>query len=402
MTNINIPGSLLPELRPPDEVGRVEGETSEERSAEAGLLAEKHNATLLIYGVITQDEQGYRVAPAFYVNNSGWDYGGEVAGPQRLGQPIPVDLSGDVASQFNQNSLLEARVRALRNLVEGLAFYYNQKYELAAGYFQQATDEAGWRDEEGKEVVYTLLGAAYLRSFLPHRQEFAALERSRRAFNTAVSINPEYARGYLGLGSAALQQAGELFPLSPEQAAPLVWEGKDWFLTAQDATDQPGTAFVDTKIAYGLGLAHMLGAELGIQGFSTAEAQPFFEQVLSDYDTFEQPEGLIWQHAWARYYLGRLALDSDAQTSLASCQKGLDDLGQLSATARPVALATAYTWECIGQAQAKLGRLERAADAYRSAIKAGDQTVSLQVLDLWEAILPQLEKGASAYASPTP
>lgn len=400
LTNVNIPGAVQPELRPPERTKRVEGDTPQAREAQAQRLAEKLQATILIYGVIRRDAQGYQVEPAFYVNNLGWDYGGEVAGPQRLGQPLPVDLSGDIASQFTQNASLEARVRALKYLVDGLSYYHNQQFDLAAGFFQQAADESGWNDEEGKEVVYMLLGAAWLRAYQPGSLDFAALERSRRAFERAVSINPQYSRGYLGLGSVALQQVGELPKEARAQAAPLVWEGQDWFLTAQRAADRPEKAFVETKVAYGLGLTHLLGADSGIEGFSADESKRFFEQVVEDYAAKGHPAGLLWHHAMARYYLGLLALETDAQAGLAACQRALDDMQQLSARAHPVAISTAYSWECIGRAQARLGRLDRAADAYRNAIRVGEQVVMPEALKLWNDILKQLEKGTPVDATP--
>ena len=400
MTNINIPGAIQAEVREPEKVGRVPGNSYEERKANAEKLAKKHNATILIYGVITQNEQGYQAEPAFYINNLGFDYGGEVAGPLRLGLPLPVSLSGDVASQFTQNTILNARTRALQNLVRGLSYFHVQQYDLAADFFQQAADENTWKDAEGKEVGYTLLGAAWLRSYLPGDQDTTPLTSARQAFERAVSINPQYARGYLGLGSTAIQQADILSEQTRTQADQMVWEARDWLLTAQAALDKPQTAFVDTKSDYELGLAQMLGTSLGIQGFSNQGARRFFEQVVQDYDRYGQPAGLVWHVALARYYLGRLILETDPQTALDFCQRSLDGLRKLNASAMQVSRADANGWECIGLAQARLGRLEQAKDAYRRAIDSGKGALRPENLSLWESIYKQLNQRTNAKATP--
>jgi tetratricopeptide (TPR) repeat protein len=399
-TNINLPGALQVELRQPEKIGVVAGNTSDERMNNARKLAEKNNTTILVYGVIDRDEQGYKAEPAFYVNNLGFDYGGEVAGPLRLGLPLLVNLGSDVPSQFEQNTILNARIRALQNLVRGLSYFYIQQYDLAADFFQQAVDESAWKDNEGKEVAYTLLGAAWLRSFLVSSQDKTPIERARPPFETAVAINPQYARGYLGLGSVVIQQADRQSEQVGKQVAPLIWEGRDWLLTAQSAKDKPSTAFVDTKSAYELGLAQALGSRLGIQGLSAEEARRFFEQVLQDYDRYGQPAGLVWYADLARYYLGRLALKSNPNNALNSCQRSVDDLQRLNTRAPQVTLAIAYAWECVGMAQGILGHLEQAKGAYQKAINLGNDVVTPEVLNLWKSILEQLEKGVPVNATP--
>lgn len=389
LSNPNTPGTRQIETRPPDQVGIVKGDTPEARAKRARELAGKHNATVLVYGVISQSEQGYLIEIAFEVKNLGFDYGGEVTGPQRLDAPLPIDLEND---PFEQNPRLETRLRVLQNIIDGLSFFYTQQYHLAAGYFQEATDDVAWDPAEGKEVAYTLLGAAHLRAYLPGSQDLTALNNARREFESAIGINREYARSYLGLGSVRIQEAEALADQAPEQAAPLLWEAQDWMLTAQNAKDKPETAFVDTKADYGLGLAHLLGSQLGIQGFSTEEARRRFEQVLGDYETIKKPGDLVWHLALARYYLGQLSMETDPKAALEYCQRSKDELVELRRV-RQVSLAIAYGWECIGMAQGRLGNPERAASAYHEAINIGQEVVPAEVLEFWRSILEQLEKG---------
>ena len=45
----------------------------------------------------------------------------------------------------------------------GLAYYSVEDFENAVDYFQRAADEERWLKTNGKEVVYLMLGNAYVR-----------------------------------------------------------------------------------------------------------------------------------------------------------------------------------------------------------------------------------------------
>jgi hypothetical protein len=82
-----LPASLRANLRGPELVGVVVGADRDVRAGNAAQVAVRHNATILVYGVVTAGDGGYQVAPEFYVSDQSFGYGSEVAGPDRLGQP---------------------------------------------------------------------------------------------------------------------------------------------------------------------------------------------------------------------------------------------------------------------------------------------------------------------------
>jgi hypothetical protein len=93
------------EVRGPDLIGIVNDDNVAE-------VAKRHNATILIYGVINLDNEGYEVRPEFHVlEEGGYNYAPEVTGPNRLGQPVPfVPPLGASGTLYGLNQKLDARV----------------------------------------------------------------------------------------------------------------------------------------------------------------------------------------------------------------------------------------------------------------------------------------------------
>src|SRR5690606_31601949 len=94
----------------------------------------------------------------------------EVAGSNRLGQPVPFEPPlGEPGALSEINQKLDARVRALRHLVQGLAIFYIGReasdYNQAYAKFEEARSVPGWAPHEGQEVVHLLMGAAMLRLY---------------------------------------------------------------------------------------------------------------------------------------------------------------------------------------------------------------------------------------------
>jgi tetratricopeptide (TPR) repeat protein len=394
-----LPASLRVNTRGPDEVGIVQGEDRDTRAANAAQVATRHNATILIYGVVTPGENGYQVEPEFYVSDQGFGYGSEVAGPDRLGQPVSFTLPLEPGEQVDINQKLHARTRALQDLVAGLAYFYIGRYEEARAKFQHAADVKDWRPEEGKETAYLLVGAANLRLFDqasdPARRD-QALGEASEAFAQASQINPEYARSYLGLGAVAFQQARMRDPegkLAGQADEAKLIEARDWYTTSLAASDQPTSAYVRVKAAYGLGQVHLEGFEQGFAGWSGAEAWHFFERVVAAYKEEPVPD-LAWFAAHAHAHLGRLAgHNRDWETMSTEYREAIDTLGDMAGDSNHNWIGRYWAW--VAFAEEKLNRPSAARDAYREAIRFGEGNVPPAELEEWQNQLDRLEKGLS-------
>jgi hypothetical protein len=372
-----LPPSLRVELREPAIIGVVDGADRQARAKWAAEVAAKHNATMLIYGVVTQNTTGYQVEPEFYVADQAFGYGSEVAGPNRLGQPVAFVPPIDPASLATVNAQLYTRAQALQHIVGGLAQFYVRRYELAWAELQEAATIA---PPESQEVLQTLIGAAKLRAYdqeTDSAQREQLLIQASEAFSRSYQLNKDYARSYLGLGAIALAQA---YRGQTADVAKLI-EASKWYSDSLRAADQPPTAYVPIKAAYGLGQVHLLGIDQHLPGWSAAEARRFFEQVAQAYDN-DQALDLAWFAGHAHADLGRLAAYNKDWPAMASeYHKAIDILRELpNSPARWLALY----WSSVGFAERQQQHPDLARLAYENALRIGAGAVPPEKLKEWQ------------------
>ena len=381
-----LPPELQIELRGPEEVGVIDGQDRAARAASAARIAARHNATLLIYGVIMKNDNGLAVEPEFYVAAQSFGYGSEVAGSDRLGQPVPVRFPLDPPTLATINKQLNDRARSLRYIISGLAQFYFRRYNSAWADFQ---DAAAITPEGGKEVVYLLIGAAKLRASDQESdplQREQALVQASDAFSQSYRLKPDYARSYLGLGAVAMAQA----KIGNTVNAAKLLEATRWYSAGLSAPDQPASAYVPEKAAFGLGQAHLLGIEQNLPGWSGQRAWQLFTQVAQAYDA-DQALDLAWFAGHAHAYLGLLAgRNSDWESMASECRRAIDILKSIP---NPPANWIALYWTWVGAAEKKQGRLDAARAAYRQAIETGTGAVGADKLKQWQGELDQIGQG---------
>lgn len=392
-----LPAAQTFELRGPDDVRPVEGVDPDTRDADARELAQQHNATLLIYGLVGSDAGGYWVQPSFTVLDEAFGYGSEVGGPERLGLPVPFEPPLSQPGTLGSiNTTLDARVQALGHVVAGLGFFYQERCEEAWAAFRQAALVPGWQAEEGKEVVYLLMGAARLKQYNTQEDDARYLADAADAFAEALRLNSKYARSYLGLGSVALLQAVRAGASRPDEEKLL--EARGWYLASLQAADQPASAFVPVRANFGLGEVYLEGSE-NLPGWPGAEARRYLEQVVAAYqeerDAREPepvPPELIWFAGNATALLGRLdgAAGNWAGMS-AACRQGIELLNSLPGRSQQVTIARYWSW--VARAEEKVENLKFAQDALWQAIQLGNGLVSQEELERWQNDLNRLEKG---------
>lgn len=388
-----LPPSLRANLQGPDEI-RIMGSDRATYTANAALVAQRQHATILVYGIVTlsDDRTHYQVEPQFYVADQSFGYGSEIAGPDRLGKPVAFTLPLEPINQEAINGALVGRAQALQFLVDGLSQFYIGQYETAWADFQAATQVQSWEAAEGQEVIYMLMGAAKLRSFDPavtddRDAQMRKLMEARDAFSRARDLNPQYARSYLGLGAVALQEA---LMVTPTDALKLS-EASTWYADGQRASDTPGSAYLHTKLAYGLGQVHLAGFDRKLPGWSSEQARDFFTQVVDDYQNQPVPD-LMWFVGNAHAGLGRLAgYDDDWQTMADKYREAIDMLSGLPGHS-PRKYVAIY-WSQVAFAEKQNGRVDAARAAYAKAIDAGQHVLNPGELDILKHELESLTQG---------
>jgi tetratricopeptide (TPR) repeat protein len=350
-------------LWPPAYTGRVIGDTREERARAAEALAQRIGAHIIIYGVITQANDRSQFSPEFYVSYKGFEEGEEIAGQHELGAPLRVALPFE-AAQFQgvENPALSARVEALGYITIGLSYYATDDFERALEYFRRAEATEGWLQTAGKEVVYLLLGNASAR-LASKAKSINSLETPYDYYDTALDINPAYARAKVGQASVLYLMAMgdptdqsfdtvDLHQLDEAAAA---------FEAALDLGNPPESASIETKVSFGLGQVDFVRA-LATGGDGIAQAEAEFKQVVQDYESGNERVAGLAGHAHAR--LGAIArLQGNTSAAIEH---------YLRATELAPPHYQAYYHTRLGEIYAAAGQTDLAIEAYVEAIRVAE------------------------------
>lgn len=267
----------------PDKVGVIKGTTAEERAENAAKLAKKIQAHMVIYGAVEETSSGMRVIPEFYLDQQGFHEGSEVIGQYALGSPFSLPGADNPAWQFNFDKQMKVRTDIVSSMAQGLSYYAVYEYEAALEKFQSIASIEGWQDDQGKEVLYSLIGftAGKLNQY----------DLTRSALEKAIAINPEYARPYIGM--ASLHYVLALLPVEASQDINDVDQGLldrcfEYLELAVQAPEKPPLADVDTKIHFSRGQCYWLKTYSGqLDDYSLATKE--FQQVLADYGDGKNP-----------------------------------------------------------------------------------------------------------------
>jgi tetratricopeptide (TPR) repeat protein len=351
------------ELWPPSYTGQVKGGTREERARFAESLAQRINAHVIVYGVISQEADRCQFSPEFYVSYKGFEDGQEIVGQHGLGDPLLVPSPFDRTHlQAVENPALAARVKALSLITVGLAYYSIDDFESALDYFKQAEATEGWFSSAGKEVAYLLLGNSYVR--LASRENQADyLPLAKSSYTKALDIAPDYARGKLGLsGVIYLEAVGnpnnpsletvDLNGLSEAEAM------LDEILAIEDL---PESVSFETKINLRLGHIYFVRAQL-LDGDWLRQSQAEFEQVIQEYESGNAQVAELAGHAHAKIGLIEL-LEGKPEAAIEQYKQAVDLV---------TSHYQAHYYTVLGEVYVSMSKVELAIDAYEQAIQIAE------------------------------
>lgn len=277
----------------PEELkGVIAGETALERAENAETLAKKIQAHMIIYGIVEETANGMQVVPEFYLDTQGFHEGSEVIG-QYVGSPFSLPGSDNPAWQFNFDKQMQIRADIISSLARGLTFFAVHEYDEALSILQSIEEVEGWQDDEGREVLYALIG------FAAGKAENYDLTQS--SLEKAISINPEYARPYIGLANLNYILALKPFEASQnvndvDQA--LLDKCFEYLDLAVQAPEKPPLAEVETKIHFARGQCYWLKTFTGnLPDFDLAVAE--FRAVIDAYGDGSNPR--VYEFAGESY-----------------------------------------------------------------------------------------------------
>jgi tetratricopeptide (TPR) repeat protein len=277
----------------PEQVGTVTGATAEAREANAQRLVERllnqynARADIVVYGIVERRGERIAVTPEFYVTQT-WPELNELFGRFGLASAVyarNIDqsraLSGDLSN----------RSQVLASVTQGLVQMIFRQYDEARRAFDAAL--AVNQNVVGRDMLYVLRGNSAIGNYNRIVGEGDARQATRlpalirlagEDFRAAIAQNPDYARGYSGLGMVgyleALEDARRTRSLNvPRETLDAIEVTLSRALTA---TDNPPSADITARTAFGLGqvaLLRVLGGDMGAS--ETARTQ--FEAVIAAY-----------------------------------------------------------------------------------------------------------------------
>lgn len=236
------------EIWGPDKVGTVKGKTPEDRAENAGKLAYKIRAHMVIYGVVEETPNGMIVVPEFYLDTQGFHEGSEVIGQYELGSPFPLPGADNPAWAYDFDREMQTRSDIISSLSIGLSYFAVHEYEKSLEVLQGIESIDNWEDDQGKETLYALIGFAAGKA--------KQYDLTESALEKAIDINPDYARPYIGMANLNYILALQPFEESKDPAdvdQELLDKCFTYLEKAEDAPEKPPLAEAETKIHFSRG-----------------------------------------------------------------------------------------------------------------------------------------------------
>ncbi|MFK7803164.1 MAG: caspase family protein [Anaerolineae bacterium] len=299
----------------PDQVGKVVGFTREQRAQAAQERAADIGADVVVYTFLDFSSTPATMLIEFAILDSSLTDAAEVAGEYQLGEPINLVGDGATSTRIDIVEKLNDRVDILSTLVLGLSYFKTADYDRALNFFEQIEAKPEWELIKGKELLYVLIGNAH--------GKLDNLDEAETAFNKAIELNPNYARGYLGRGNIQYFRAvltGQTADDPPKADLSLIDQdllqrSVQSYKVAVTVRDQPVLANIQSKSNFGLGQAYLLQS-LSTDSSDFANAIEAFELVITGYGDGENSA------------IREIAAESHARLGLIYSQQGSTDLAR--------------------------------------------------------------------------
>lgn len=274
---------FIVEVWGPEQVGTVLGSDAGGRADAAVDLAATVGADLVVYGWLDTSEAMWQVTPEFFVSLESFYQAEEIAGQHDLGAPFYLVGQDRLPARMQMREQFTSRAQALAQLTSGLAYLAYRNFGRAFTVLRAADEIDNWEDEEGKEVLYLLLGYAAIK--------LDDIDGAHTYYERSQEIDPDYARAYIGLGSVHYMRGLQPFERSQEPAdidTGLMDQAIATYLDGLAAPNQPLRSDVETKVRFALGQCHLAKVYAGRAG-SLDHAVAEFQAVVDEYGGGDNP-----------------------------------------------------------------------------------------------------------------
>ena len=256
-------------------IGIISGRTPEERQRVAMKLADRINAHVVIYGNLDVDQSPASFIPEFYVSPLAGQ-ADEIIGAHQLGTPITVELPIDLRNPVTSlalNAPLSVRAAVLVQFTIGLMYDLANQPQKAYDVFRKMeTTLTGWERTEGKEILYLFIGRE---AHLLKREDEAV-----EAYESALDINPNYARAYIGLGNIHYERAKQL-PADKLLASGELEQAIDQYRKAVEVAPSSPGAVIEPKSRLALALPLRLMGEVQLVQGDLDAAEPSLGEAIT-------------------------------------------------------------------------------------------------------------------------
>lgn len=237
----------------PDEVGAIHGQSDTERARAAAELAESIGSDIVVYGWVETVDAFWRITPEFYVSLDNFYEAEEITGQHCLGTPFSVLRRDETATRFQVSSEFRSRASALAHLCSGLAYYSFRDFEQALEEFEIADQVEDWEEDEGKQILYLLLGNAAMKTH--------DLQLAERYYKHSLDLDVQYSRAHAGIAAIQYLSALKTFETTKDRHdidADLVRKAIESYKRARGARNQPPLSDILVKVHFGLGQCYLV------------------------------------------------------------------------------------------------------------------------------------------------
>lgn len=309
------------------------------------------NADLLLYGYIDTRTNPPQLILNFWIAPQDKYKFEDIQGNIQIGDPIRIvdinDPGISVQSELQNQSI------AVAFIAMGLA---QKQY----GQTQDALDDFLKAEEAApeSEIVHFFLGQEYLflAEFKPEQQE-ELWQKAEDSFLKSISLNDQYAKAYLGLGSVYLKRSAELLDEAMDsgqevdvQSLEFAEKGIDAYERVLDLQPNPNQLEnIDQELArLALGSAYrQKGATLLIQEDADAaliafdeaiqyleSVQPIFESAIPEHESYRRYLVQTHEYLGTAYQWQGTAFETkqDFEQALIAYQKSIDAFNQCIVT----------------------------------------------------------------------
>ncbi|MBK8048071.1 MAG: hypothetical protein IPK16_13655 [Anaerolineales bacterium] len=186
------------QVRGPDKLSEIDGESANERMRNAAAAADAANADVLLFGRLNYASGVTTMLPEIYIRPQRFPGGDEATGYELLGDPIPVsdDIRNNTAAAALLTEDVAKQATSWVQLAVGLGYFRLGRYTDAASHLSQALNGGVPNSQRNKLLNLYLANVANEQHALP---EAAALA------DQALALDPTYARAALGKAQSWLR-----------------------------------------------------------------------------------------------------------------------------------------------------------------------------------------------------